>query len=129
MGSVADYDHLFREAFRHLDPEGYFEMQTADPRFFSDDGTLEKAENANLWVRLLHEASEKLGRRMDQVGTWERTMKEAGFIDIKTKIYKVCLLLAAFRGNADFIYCTAACRHMARGSEAKENWTVSAGAA
>jgi trans-aconitate methyltransferase len=103
MGFVRDYGHLFKEAFEHLKPGSYLEMQTADPQLFSDNGTLHMAKYAKDWVRLVHQGSESLGRCMDQVATWENTMREAGFIDIRIKVYKVCLPLA-FGSNANFDY-------------------------
>ncbi|KAL1967102.1 hypothetical protein VTN77DRAFT_3626 [Rasamsonia byssochlamydoides] len=89
MGFVADYGRLFCQAFKHLKSGGYLEMQTFDPQVYSDDGTLEKAKNLQVWVENLHKASEIFGKSMTLVGTWQDEMLKAGFTDIKSEIIKV----------------------------------------
>lgn len=92
MGFVTDYDRLFSQAFKNLNSGGYLEMQTADPQFFSDDGTLQRAPNVIKWQENLHKAGEKFGKSMTAVGTWEEKIKKAGFVDVKHEIFKVCCL-------------------------------------
>ncbi|ODH22655.1 hypothetical protein ACO22_05482 [Paracoccidioides brasiliensis] len=88
-GSIKDFDNLFAQAFKHLQPGGYLEMQSFEAGFFSDDGTLENAQSALKWKNLLIEASNKFGKPLDVEGTWEKKMSKAGFVDIKNDVYKV----------------------------------------
>lgn len=103
MGFVAYYDRLFSQAFKHLKSGGYLEMQTADPQFFSDDGTLEKAKNVIKWQETLHKGGEKFGKSMTALGTWQEKSEKAGFVDVKHEVFKVCLLL--------FYTCSSLVKH------------------
>ncbi|KAL1968075.1 hypothetical protein VTN77DRAFT_2205 [Rasamsonia byssochlamydoides] len=88
-GSVADYDRLFSRAFNHLKPGGYLEMQTGEAMFFSDDGTDAKATNCQVLIKNLHDAAERFGKSLTTIATWKERMIKAGFVDVKSEIYKV----------------------------------------
>lgn len=90
MGFVANWDHLFAQAFKHLKHGGWFEVQTADPWFYSDDGTHEKAKNSKIFLENLHLAGEKFGKSMSLVGTLKDRMINTGFEDVHCEILKVC---------------------------------------
>ncbi|KAL2009086.1 hypothetical protein VTN00DRAFT_7280 [Thermoascus crustaceus] len=89
MGFIADHDRLFSRAFKHLKPGGWFEVQTTDPWFYSDDGTHEKATNCKIFLTNLHEAGEKFGKSMGLVQTWKERMIKAGFVDVHCEVYKL----------------------------------------
>ncbi|CAG9953140.1 unnamed protein product [Clonostachys rosea f. rosea IK726] len=88
-GCIGDDDQLFRRAFEHLAPGGYIEFQAADPNWMSDDGTADKAENANSWLKTLVEGSAKFGKSLEIAVDWKEKMEKAGFVDIKQEILKV----------------------------------------
>ncbi|KAK2792234.1 hypothetical protein FQN52_003711 [Onygenales sp. PD_12] len=88
-GSIKDYDRLFAQAFKHLKPGGYLEMQSFAADFFSDDGTLDKMTNAVRWINLLVDASNKFGKPLDVEATWQGKMEKAGFVGVKDDVYKV----------------------------------------
>jgi hypothetical protein len=88
-GSVADYDKLFAQIYKQLRPGGYLEMQNFVMEFFSDDGTLEKAENLVKWCNLVLQAAKDTGKDMYTSPTWEEKMKKAGFQNVTADIYKV----------------------------------------
>lgn len=90
MGFIADHDHLFARAFQHLKPGGWFEVQTTDPWFYSDNGTHEKATNCKIFLTNLHEAGEKFGKSMGLVQTWREKMIKAGFVDVHCEVRKGC---------------------------------------
>ncbi|QRD84128.1 S-adenosyl-L-methionine-dependent methyltransferase [Aspergillus flavus] len=76
------------QAFAHLHPGGFFEIQSFTVDIFSDDGSIEKAPYTEQVVSLVQEASAKFGKPMDNLDTWPAAMKEAGFTDVVCKIVK-----------------------------------------
>ncbi|KAG5287448.1 TAM domain methyltransferase [Histoplasma capsulatum G186AR] len=90
-GSIADFDKLFEQAYQNLVPGGYFEIQSIEPCFYSDDGTLAKANHAVDWVRLEFEASSKFGKPLEIVPLLPEKLKKAGFQDVTTQLKKLPL--------------------------------------
>ncbi|KAM5383758.1 hypothetical protein ACJZ2D_001747 [Fusarium nematophilum] len=88
-GCIADDDQLFRQAFEHLAPGGYVEFQATYPRFLSDDGTADKAENAQSWLKVLLEGSAKFGKSLEGAINWKEKLEAAGFIDVQQEIRKI----------------------------------------
>lgn len=88
-GCVADEDRLFAQAFKHLKSGGYFEFDGAYAFWFSDDNTIEKAENCQLLVENIHVAANKFGKRLDTAPTWKEKMEKAGFVNVHQSVYKV----------------------------------------
>lgn len=64
-GCVADVERLFRQAFEHLNPGGYFEFNGSYASYFSDDGTDRKAKHLHLLTKYLCLAGEKFGKSFD----------------------------------------------------------------
>ncbi|KAM0414564.1 hypothetical protein ACHAPT_013598 [Fusarium lateritium] len=87
-GCISDEDALFQRAYSHLKPGGYIEFQAAYPCWLSDDGTAEKAENAQSWLKTLLEGSAKFGKSLEGAITWKGKMEKAGFVDVQQKIVK-----------------------------------------
>jgi len=74
------------------------EVQEYEVWLNSDDGTLEKlATNCMEYMKRLDEASEKFGKKMNIVQLLEGKMKNAGFVDVKSDIYKVFAALPRCR--------------------------------
>ncbi|KAI8648171.1 hypothetical protein NCS57_01484900 [Fusarium keratoplasticum] len=88
-GCISDDDELFRRAFRHLTPGGYIEFQAANPRWMSDDGTADKAENAQNWLKILLEGSVKFGKPLEIAVDWKEKMEKAGFVDVQQEVRKM----------------------------------------
>ncbi|RBR13717.1 uncharacterized protein FIESC28_08077 [Fusarium coffeatum] len=86
---IADRDRLLQQAFKHLVPKGYFEIQVVDAEFLCDDGTIEKAPNTQLYMKSICEACAKFGKPIDGGTEWKEKMEEAGFIDVHQEIRKV----------------------------------------
>ncbi|KAH6959653.1 S-adenosyl-L-methionine-dependent methyltransferase, partial [Ilyonectria sp. MPI-CAGE-AT-0026] len=86
---IADDDTLFRRALEHLAPGGYFELQSVYATFLSDDGTLDKAINAQLWMKTLVEATAKFGKPVDVAARWKEKLEKAGFVDVQQEILKI----------------------------------------
>ncbi|KAM0345712.1 hypothetical protein ACHAPU_006367 [Fusarium lateritium] len=87
-GCIANRDRLLQQAFKHLLPGGYFEVQGVDARLFSDDGTIKKAPNAQLWMENLRNACTKFGKSIDGSSEWKERMVRAGFIDVHEEVHK-----------------------------------------
>ncbi|KAF5013376.1 hypothetical protein FDECE_623 [Fusarium decemcellulare] len=77
-GCIGDEDQLFRRAFENLTPGGYIEFQATYPRWLSDDGTAEKAENAQKWLKHLLEGSAKFGKSLEGAINWKEKLEKAG---------------------------------------------------
>ncbi|ODH52905.1 hypothetical protein GX48_00772 [Paracoccidioides brasiliensis] len=90
-GSIQDYPKLFAQAYRHLAPGGFLEMQSMQTNFFSDDGTRERAVTAVRWQEMLVEASRRFGKELGVEERWRVGMEEAGFVGVKEMVYKVPL--------------------------------------
>ena len=89
---IADRDRLLQQAFKHLVPKGYFEIQVVDAEFLCDDGTIEKAPNTQLYMKSICEACAKFGKPIDGGTAWKERMEKAGFVDVHQEIRKVCIL-------------------------------------
>ncbi|KAF4954400.1 hypothetical protein FSARC_12143 [Fusarium sarcochroum] len=88
-GCITDEDQLFRRAFDHLSPGGYFEVQAVYPRFLSDDDTAKLAEDAQFWMANICKGAEKFGKPLDSPPAWLDKMKAAGFVEVEQEIRKV----------------------------------------
>ncbi|KAL2219325.1 S-adenosyl-L-methionine-dependent methyltransferase [Thermoascus aurantiacus ATCC 26904] len=85
-GCVADEDRLFSQAFKHIKSGGYFEFDGYYAQWFSDDDTIEKAENCQLCMKNLHIAANKFGKRINNAPLWKERMEKAGFVDVKESV-------------------------------------------
>ncbi|KAJ4244203.1 hypothetical protein NW762_014584 [Fusarium torreyae] len=88
-GCIGNDSRFFEQALEHLSPGGYLEMQAVNAALFSDDGTLDKATNAQLWLKTLVEGSAKFGKPLDCAPTWKAKLEAAGFVDVHEDIRKV----------------------------------------
>ncbi|KAF4459994.1 demethylmenaquinone methyltransferase [Fusarium albosuccineum] len=88
-GCIRDDDRLFRQAFQHLTPGGYIELQAAYTRFVSDDDTGEKAENAHAWLQTLIDGLAQFGTPLDCAINWKQKLEAAGFIDVQQEVRKI----------------------------------------
>lgn len=78
---------FIERSFRNLKPGGYLEIQD---EVFRPTTTKEYGKSAlNDWRRELIIAAKKLGYNWDDALMYEQYMKDAGFVEIKTKFIKV----------------------------------------
>ncbi|EFX02618.1 umta methyltransferase family protein [Grosmannia clavigera kw1407] len=87
-GCVSNPDQLFRRAYEHLAPGGWFEMQAVCSSLRSDDGTGDSAESAQMWMKSICDGARKFGKPLDSAPEWKEKMKVAGFIDVQQDIRK-----------------------------------------
>lgn len=91
-GSVGDYDRLFGQAYKNLNPGGYLELQNFELDIFSDDGSKERAVTAVQWQRALAKTSAKFGKPLAVEEGWKDGMVRAGFKDVVAEVFKVSTL-------------------------------------
>jgi trans-aconitate methyltransferase len=91
-GGIGDWPRLFRQAYAHLKPGGWFEVQEFETWVLSDDGTHSCAEIVLDWQDRLNQASEQFGKPMNVARQLSAWMEDAGFVDVSDDIYKVSLL-------------------------------------
>lgn len=91
LGSIADWDALFKEAFKALKPGGWVESFEARCQVDSDHASIPQDAYIQQWSRFFLDGGEKLGRSFY---IWERElqrkgMEKAGFVDIQEVELKV----------------------------------------
>lgn len=90
-GSVKDYRRLFQQARENLTPGGWIEVAEPTVGVFCDDDTIELAPNLLEWRDRLIEASHLFGKPMGVAKHYKEWLVEAGFVNVKEDVYKVCL--------------------------------------
>ncbi|KAF4903860.1 Secondary metabolism regulator LAE1, partial [Colletotrichum viniferum] len=100
-GGIDDWQHMYDQAFTHLKPGGWFESMEFDIEAYSllDPAITEDPNHVfKRWAKLFWEAGDATGRTFrvaqkpatpDRETMMERCMREAGFVDIVHKIWKV----------------------------------------
>lgn len=93
-GSIYNWPGLYKEAYAALKPGGWLESVEYAVKFFADgpDGQPlpDNPESAIFqWCKLGNEATEKTGRPFAITDDLVRWQKEAGFINVTEKMYKV----------------------------------------
>ena len=73
---------------RHCRPGGYYELQDLNPRFYSDDGTLQVDSSLCYWSKIICEASAKYHRPVPYHNEFYAWFKEAGFEDVTQYVFK-----------------------------------------
>lgn len=98
LGSIADWDALYGEAYKALAPGGWVEHYEAAPYLESDDGTVGGKHAMGQWGRIFVEGSKGTGRSFTVVpdGVQEEGMRRAGFGEVGVWEFKVCLFALFF---------------------------------
>lgn len=90
-GAIGDWPRLLRQAYTHLKPGGWIELQEFEVTLKSDDGTMRLAPTLCEYLGRLHEASEAFQRPMNIAEGHRQRLVEAGFENVQDAIYKVCM--------------------------------------
>jgi hypothetical protein len=80
-----------QQAFKHLKPDGYFEVVEHTMWAWSDDGTLKDDSPYMQYMRLLNTASEDAGRTLNVAAELKQWVIDAGFDNVTEKVYFVPL--------------------------------------
>src|SRR2546421_8099061 len=89
-GSIADWPRFYSQVFEHLKPGGWIEMQEYEAWIRSDDDTINQAKWIVEWQEQLDKASIQFGKRLNVAELQKQHMIDAGFVDVRDDIYKVC---------------------------------------
>ncbi|KAL5613289.1 hypothetical protein FOVSG1_002352 [Fusarium oxysporum f. sp. vasinfectum] len=91
VGSIVDWDQLFKEAYRCLKPGGYIESHEALSRMDCDDGTITEKSAMHQWGKFFVEGGKKIGRSFTIVedGVQRSAMEKAGFVNLVERDFKV----------------------------------------
>ncbi|WZH42904.1 S-adenosyl-L-methionine-dependent methyltransferase [Fusarium acuminatum] len=91
VGSIVDWEQLFKEAYRCLKPGGYIESHEALSRMDCDDGSIAEKSAMHQWGKFFVEGGKKIGRSFTIVedGVQRSAMEKAGFVNLKEKNFKV----------------------------------------
>ena len=91
VGSIADWEALFSEAFRTLKPGGWVESHEGFVGIDSDDGSVTPTSALGQWPMIFTKFGETIGRSFSVVpdGVQRKAMEAAGFVDIKEFDFKV----------------------------------------
>uniref|UniRef100_A0A093XFV1 Cyclin-dependent kinase-like 5 n=1 Tax=Talaromyces marneffei PM1 TaxID=1077442 RepID=A0A093XFV1_TALMA len=88
-GAIRDWPRFHRQAFDHVKPGGWFEMQENDAWFQRDDGSC--PEWTQLFLEKLDEASILSGRRLNVARDQKQYMIDAGFVNVHDEIFRLPL--------------------------------------
>ncbi|CCT71080.1 related to methyltransferase [Fusarium fujikuroi] len=91
VGSIVDWDQLFKEAYRCLKPGGYIESHEALSRMDCDDGSITEKSAMHQWGKFFVEGGKKIGRSFTIVedGVQRSAMEKAGFVNLEERDFKV----------------------------------------
>ena len=88
-GGIGDWHRLYTQAYDHLKPGGWLEMQEYDAWIRSDDGTIENATYVKQWQERCDEASLIFGKKLNVAERQKEWLIDAGFVDVRDDVYKV----------------------------------------
>jgi trans-aconitate methyltransferase len=94
-GAIKDWSKLYDQAYKHLKPGGWLEMQEYETWAKSDDGTLENAKYLMEWQSKVDEAATLFGKKMNVAETHKQRLIDAGFVDVRDDVYKVIIHICA----------------------------------
>ncbi|KAJ3466642.1 hypothetical protein MRS44_004206 [Fusarium solani] len=86
--SIKSWPEYIRKIYDNLTPGGYVELVEIDLQNKSDDGTLKEHHELSRLVRLLDEASTKIGRRFQDNKKNKDILRDTGFVDIVETTFK-----------------------------------------
>ncbi|KAF5669441.1 methyltransferase [Fusarium heterosporum] len=91
VGSIVDWEQLFKQAYACLKPGGYIESHEALSRMDCDDGSIIEKSAMNQWGKFFIEGGKKIGRSFTIVedGVQRSAMEKAGFVNLEEKDFKV----------------------------------------
>lgn len=89
VGSIADWDKLFQQAFKHTKPGGYIELQEFRVWFRSQDGELPEDSSIQLWQRALLDGTVSFGKPINIIEKLADKLKDAGFVGVQENVLKI----------------------------------------
>lgn len=87
--SMADPQALFKKAYDHITPGGWFELQDLVMPLLSDDNTMPETSAFCKWNAIFTEAVGRMGRDTTWAAQYKRWMEETGFVNVQQLNYKL----------------------------------------
>ncbi|KAF4875852.1 Secondary metabolism regulator LAE1 [Colletotrichum siamense] len=87
--AIGDWPLLMKRAYKNLNPGGWVEFQDYNIKFLTDDDTLNEDHFASQWNKNLMEACNAAGRNPNPGYDLEKWVKEAGFVDVVVRKFKL----------------------------------------
>ncbi|KAB8203582.1 AdoMetMTase [Aspergillus parasiticus SU-1] len=87
-GGISDWKQFLNQAYNHVKPGGWVEIQEYETWLRSDDGTAERAPMLMDWQYKIDEASRLFGRHMNVAPHLAQWMEDAKFINVQDDVYK-----------------------------------------
>lgn len=88
-GSISDWPKLVSQAYRHLRPGGWLEIQEDHGWITSDDNTLRPDSALVKWQAALMKATDQHGKNMLVAPKHKQLLKDTGFTEVVDDVYKV----------------------------------------
>ncbi|KAF5570808.1 methyltransferase like [Fusarium phyllophilum] len=88
-GCIGNEQQFFDCAFENLNSGGYLELQAQRGFFMSDDDSIKKAVNAEVWAEAVRDSSSKFGKPIDCAMNWKDKVIKAGFVDVHEEVRKI----------------------------------------
>ncbi|KAL2129423.1 hypothetical protein VTI74DRAFT_7817 [Chaetomium olivicolor] len=90
LGTIADWQKFYREAFRCCKPGGWMEHQDEAAMWRAENREIPETSAMGQWEKVFDEGGRKFGRtfRVLQDNIQKKCMEEAGFVDIVVKDFK-----------------------------------------
>jgi len=83
--SLGNWDRYLQRCYENLEPGGYLELAEVQLPYNCDDGTALETHAHMRWIRLLMEASERMGRPFVEPARLKEQMEKMGFQDVKVR--------------------------------------------
>ncbi|EXJ89673.1 hypothetical protein A1O3_02740 [Capronia epimyces CBS 606.96] len=90
-GGIADWPRFYAQAYEHLQPGGWLEMQDHECWLNSDDGGMDRAPGSSEWIREVDRASTMFGKRLNIAHLHRQWMIDAGFQHVSEMIRKASI--------------------------------------
>ncbi|KAJ5654265.1 hypothetical protein N7490_001268 [Penicillium lividum] len=87
-GGIGDWPRLLKQAYQHVRPGGWVEVQEFEAMLTSDDGTHVLAPTVIDWIDKLNKASTKFGKPMNVAPRVQSWMESGGFVNVTNDIFK-----------------------------------------
>ncbi|KIW08953.1 uncharacterized protein PV09_00865 [Verruconis gallopava] len=84
--ALKDWPNFFRQAFAHLKPGGWLEMQDLlSPMPRCDDNSAPPDSPLMVWAQLMRMASQRTGIDLEAANRFPQLMRAAGFVDVQVQ--------------------------------------------
>ncbi|KAK5309204.1 hypothetical protein LTR70_010517 [Exophiala xenobiotica] len=88
--AIRDWPRFMSQAHTALKPGGWLELSASYPRTHCDDGSLDlKTSFYAQSVEIYYEIAAAMGTSLEAPRSWAQQMRDAGFVDVRERIFKM----------------------------------------